>query len=757
MLTYGSLNEEWGNIGPTSNNFHSGVDFAKNENEDLNIIYSVEAGEVSHIYPHDPGASEYRIVITPTGDDEGWYYKHLDGQWGEPWVEQYYEGAPIAEGYDFARMESNVDPEHLHFERSIAEPPFPPPETQNALDNPLDYLFPEATSANGLWIISSSNAGRPIFFLPEYLAFDDPNNQDWENLWSNGSEVISDTLDREQLAGKVDIFYNVYCDYDGEIGFPAQTPGCYSIPNKIKWTLSSFDGSLGTWVEVFTKYVAHFDGPLGGEDTWEECKRFYFRYLTDAIFGPENPASIVCLTNCNDNSTWNGVYNIEENCWNTALSAEGSGEAYHPLNMQTPDGVYQIQCTSYAWDENVTHDYETEVVLSNNREIAQEVRLSDAATDQDIWHAEWVASYDTDGFEPVKNVYVNQTTEPGTTLDIEIVFSGPMSTSVAAWVRFTKPEGGYIVASPGSPEWTSTNQPDGYVDTWHGTVDVPAEGFSGWMTMKIKAHDISDLGLLDPSIAYPDPPSPTDEEYTDDHHGFGIAVTPEPGWPVFLEHYVSGSPVAGDLDGDGDMDIAVQSKEGMVELIDESGAEITPALESGDWSGYNYPLVSSPAIADLDLDGDMEVIAVHPYGANAWHAESGSAVSEWPVDMGIGAGAVGIYPARSAPVVCDLIGDAHPEIVLCRHLDDTQPNAVCTVWMFGHDGGSRIWQTMLETGGVSVASTPAAGDISYSHAGNEILVCTSDGYVSNYPYPPPDGGRDWNSALYLLEASDGDE
>jgi hypothetical protein len=333
----------------------------------------------------------------------------------------------------------------------------------------------------------------------------------------------------------------------------------YTVPYRIEWDCVKLGQEVDSDEIIFNRHVVSFEGSVGSMDDWEKYKQFYFRFLNLHDLFTESLVSYgdaIYITNCAETDAWNGIDNIEENSWNTALSAEGSGEAYHPLNMVTRDGRYRIDITAYAWDTNVTQDVSIECMLCNHKEIAQEVRLSDAATDQDIWHAEWIASYDTDGFKPVKNVYVNKTTEPGTTLEIEIVFSGPMSNSVAAWVRFTKPEGGYIVATPGSPEWTSTNQPDGYFDTWNGTVDVPAEGFSGWMTMKIKAHDISDLGLQDPSIAYPDPPSPTDEEYTDDHHGFGIAITSEPGWPVFLEHWISGSPVAGDLDGDGDLDIA---------------------------------------------------------------------------------------------------------------------------------------------------------------------------------------------------------
>jgi len=194
---------------------------------------------------------------------------------------------------------------------------------------------------------------------------------------------------------------------------------------------------------VFSKYPIEFTGEFGSTDDWLRYKQFYFRYGWEFF----DSAIASCITNCNDNSTWNGIDNIEENCWNTVEASDGSGDSYHPLNMVTPDGVYFIRTTEYAWDSSIQQDG-IECILNNNKEIAQEVQLSDATTDQDIWHAEWVASYDADGFTPEKNIYTNITAQPGTTLDIEIIFSGPMSTTVDPYVRFTKPEGGYIVASP---------------------------------------------------------------------------------------------------------------------------------------------------------------------------------------------------------------------------------------------------------------------------------------------------------------------
>ncbi|MBD3276796.1 MAG: hypothetical protein GF388_00700, partial [Candidatus Aegiribacteria sp.] len=504
MNNYGDYHIPWTHVCEDSCNFHFGIDFDSaipptDGSEESENVWSVEAGLVTYVQEriYNPGPDqiiEYVIVICEDEfAEEGWCYQHIEPT-GAVWVE---DVTTVISGENIATMAElqELGPghyRHLHLMRSL-----PVYENENpGLANPLAYFTPSPESPDFTWSYTIE-APNYYFFLPNTDAVD-PDNQ-MEGGWGAEYPTVTEAqnamfnnlygADLDDIWGEVDFFGYVLGYGTGQEGGPTSH---YIMPQKISWTLKEWDSGLSDWVPVqeyngtdFIRYVVDFaDIPLGGSDNWDEYKQFYFRFQPDELFS-ETPGRTCCLTNCTDANVFNGISNIEENCWNTALSAEGSGEAYNPENMLTPDGEYRATVNAYDWD-GTEYEYSFNFMLHNNREIAKEVRLSDAATDQDIWHAEWVASFDTDGFEPVKNVYVNQTTEPGTTLDIEIVFSGPMSTSVAAWVRFTKPEGGYIVASPGSPEWTSTNQPDGYVDTWHGTVDVPAEGFSGWMTMKIK-------------------------------------------------------------------------------------------------------------------------------------------------------------------------------------------------------------------------------------------------------------------------------
>jgi len=136
----------------------------------------------------------------------------------------------------------------------------------------------------------------------------------------------------------------------------------------------------------------------------------------------------------------------------------------------------------------------------------------------------------------------------------------------------------------------------------------------------------------------------------------GSTVT---GWPVQLAFYIWSSPAVGDIDGDGEIEIVCTSRNnssantGALYAFELDGTPCTgfPVTQAG--GGTN-----NVCLYDLDSNGDMEIlvnIRNHPQGWVYVYDGDGSVVEGWPQELDYIPGA-GISAG-------DITGDGVPEVV----------------------------------------------------------------------------------------------
>jgi ELWxxDGT repeat protein len=128
-----------------------------------------------------------------------------------------------------------------------------------------------------------------------------------------------------------------------------------------------------------------------------------------------------------------------------------------------------------------------------------------------------------------------------------------------------------------------------------------------------------------------------------------------PGWPREADNYISTPPTLADIDDDGTLEILIGEEDRKVHAYRGDGREV-PGFPVRVDHAQN---VTGISVADLDGDGDREIVAGNSSHIYAWHHRDGNGdgevdrVAGWPVPGG----------TAVAPALGDIDGDGLPEVV----------------------------------------------------------------------------------------------
>ena len=181
-----------------------------------------------------------------------------------------------------------------------------------------------------------------------------------------------------------------------------------------------------------------------------------------------------------------------------------------------------------------------------------------------------------------------------------------------------------------------------------------------------------------------------------------------------------GSPLCLDVDGDGRNEI-VQSTmvwadygyDGRITIWKDDGTPLTGWPKPVGETLWGSLVASGLAVGDIDGDGDYEIVAVDDYEvmATALHVETGEVVEgNWPT----GVGDYWYAYIIGSPILADLDGDGDSEIIIGHDAESADTDG-----LFALQGdGSFLWQRRYTTWGpMSVADFDGDGDVEIALCG----------------------------------------
>jgi hypothetical protein len=228
---------------------------------------------------------------------------------------------------------------------------------------------------------------------------------------------------------------------------------------------------------------------------------------------------------------------------------------------------------------------------------------------------------------------------------------------------------------------------------------------------------------------------------------------------------VDSAPVFGDVDGDGDLDAPVGAEDGQIRYLENTGdVTRTPSFVEAE----NNPLSgqslgggnSAPTLADLDSDGDLDMVAGKGDGTMVYFENTGSATNP-SYSQSLGALPGNDYGEDSAPLLVDFDADGDYDIAVGQgdgnvsYLENT--GSVTNPSFTRRTGNDNPFEqvVLLDKSKLTAADIDADGDLDIvagkGGADSSLLYFENDGSRTSPNYVDATNG----SAFDGLTATDG--
>lgn len=190
---------------------------------------------------------------------------------------------------------------------------------------------------------------------------------------------------------------------------------------------------------------------------------------------------------------------------------------------------------------------------------------------------------------------------------------------------------------------------------------------------------------------------------TEDYFDIEVSLV-QSGFPFITSNSIKSSPAIVDLDGDGQLELLIGSDDKNLYALNNDGS-LRWTFQTGD------QIRSTPAIADLDKDGDLEIVFCSKDKILYILDEDGNMELEYVTNGSI----------VSTPALSDLDGDSDLEIIF--------GDSANYLYVIHHDGTD--YESFPVNVNESLMTAPAIGDIN-GDGSNEIVVGTWSNNVYAY-------------------------